>query len=101
MPLLTRIGQALHDEPGDVMVNGYTDNQPIHTVQFPSNWQLVAGARRGGGQGAGGAASRPDRPVQRRGQGRRRPAGAQHHGRRTRSSNRRTEIVLLRTSRLP
>ena len=22
------------------MVNGYTDNQPIHTVQFPSNWQL-------------------------------------------------------------
>ena len=23
-----------------MLVNGYTDNQPIHTVQFPSNWQL-------------------------------------------------------------
>jgi len=40
LPLLTRIGNALQDEKGDVQVNGYTDNQPIHTVQFPSNWQL-------------------------------------------------------------
>jgi type VI secretion system protein ImpK len=23
-----------------VTVDGYTDNQPIHTVQFPSNFQL-------------------------------------------------------------
>ena len=23
-------------------VDGYTDNQPIHTVQFPSNYQLSA-----------------------------------------------------------
>ena len=23
-------------------VDGYTDNQPIHTVQFPSNFQLSA-----------------------------------------------------------
>jgi type VI secretion system protein ImpK len=40
VPLLTRIGEALNDEKGGVVVNGYTDNQPIHTVQFPSNWQL-------------------------------------------------------------
>ena len=38
--LLERIGQALKVEKGSVQVIGYTDNQPIHTVQFPSNYQL-------------------------------------------------------------
>jgi len=40
VPLLERIGQALKRERGPVQVIGYTDNQPIHTVQFPSNYQL-------------------------------------------------------------
>jgi type VI secretion system protein ImpK len=40
LPLLARVGEGLNDEKGSVLVNGYTDNQPIHTVQFPSNWQL-------------------------------------------------------------
>ena len=35
-------GEALKAEKGPVTVNGYTDNQPIHTVQFPSNFQLSA-----------------------------------------------------------
>jgi type VI secretion system protein ImpK len=39
-PLLQRIGVALRTEPGSVDVVGYTDNQPIHTVAFPSNFQL-------------------------------------------------------------
>jgi type VI secretion system protein ImpK len=38
--LLARIGSALRDEKGPVQVIGYTDNQPIHTVRFPSNYQL-------------------------------------------------------------
>ncbi len=38
--LLERIGEALKAEKGPVDVVGYTDNQPIHTVQFPSNFQL-------------------------------------------------------------
>jgi type VI secretion system protein ImpK len=38
--LLERIGQALKAEKGPVQVIGYTDNQPIRTVQFPSNYQL-------------------------------------------------------------
>lgn len=38
--LMERIGQALKAEKGPVTVDGYTDNQPIHTVQFPSNFQL-------------------------------------------------------------
>ncbi len=39
-PLLERIGAALKQEPGKVQVIGYTDNQPIRTVRFPSNFQL-------------------------------------------------------------
>lgn len=38
--LLDRIGQALRDEPGDVMVAGHTDNVPIRSGRFPSNWHL-------------------------------------------------------------
>lgn len=40
LPLLARIGQALKTEPGPVTVAGYTDNQPIGTVRFPSNFKL-------------------------------------------------------------
>jgi type VI secretion system protein ImpK len=39
-PLLQRIGAALAARPGVVQVVGYTDNQPIDTIQFPSNFQL-------------------------------------------------------------
>ncbi len=39
-PLLARVGAALNTETGKVLVVGYTDDQPIHTVQFPSNYQL-------------------------------------------------------------
>ena len=39
-PLLRRVGVALRTEPGPVTVAGYTDTQPIHTVKFPSNFQL-------------------------------------------------------------
>jgi type VI secretion system protein ImpK len=39
-PLLVRIAQALHDTPGAVLITGHTDNQPIRTVRYPSNWHL-------------------------------------------------------------
>jgi type VI secretion system protein ImpK len=38
--LLQKIGTALGRETGTVVVTGYTDNQPIHTLQFPSNFEL-------------------------------------------------------------
>lgn len=28
--------------PNPIVVEGYTDNEPIHTAQFPSNWELSA-----------------------------------------------------------
>ncbi|SNB74741.1 type VI secretion system protein ImpK [Arboricoccus pini] len=38
--LLDRIGKALNDQPGDVLVTGHTDNVNIRTPAFPSNYQL-------------------------------------------------------------
>jgi type VI secretion system protein ImpK len=40
LPLLDRIGAALNDTPGLVQVTGHTDNQPIRSARFPSNWHL-------------------------------------------------------------
>jgi type VI secretion system protein ImpK len=42
--ILERIGTALKNERGQVQVIGYTDDRPIRTVEFPSNFQL-SGAR--------------------------------------------------------
>lgn len=38
--LLARLGNALNTLPGQIQVTGHTDNRRIHTVRFPSNWEL-------------------------------------------------------------
>ena len=40
--LLTAVAGSLKTlpEPFSIHLEGYTDNQPIHTAQFPSNWSL-------------------------------------------------------------
>ena len=38
--LLSRIGEGLEGEPGKILITGHTDNVPIRTVRFPSNWHL-------------------------------------------------------------
>lgn len=38
--LMQRIGEALARVGGSVIVSGYTDNTPIRTLRFPSNWHL-------------------------------------------------------------
>jgi type VI secretion system protein ImpK len=40
--LLERVAGALRNEGGTLRVIAYTDNQPVRTVQFPSNFQLSA-----------------------------------------------------------
>ncbi len=39
-PVVQRIGEELERVPGLVKVTGHTDNQPIRSVRFPSNWHL-------------------------------------------------------------
>ena len=99
LSLLDRIGTALQDEKGAVQINGYTDNQPIHTVQFPSNWQLSQSRADAVAKIVDQRLTDPKRvhPV---GKGDADPiaTNATAEGR---QMNRRTEIVLLKTASLP
>ncbi|HKY92268.1 MAG TPA: DotU family type VI secretion system protein [Nevskiaceae bacterium] len=40
LPLLDRIGAALNQVPGKVLIIGHSDNVPIRSMRFPSNWHL-------------------------------------------------------------
>ena len=40
LPTIARIGRALEDRAGTVRVVGHSDNVPISTARFPSNWEL-------------------------------------------------------------
>lgn len=40
LPLLMRIAAALNAVPGSIQITGHTDNRPIRSVRFPSNWHL-------------------------------------------------------------
>ena len=40
--VLTRVAQVIRSIPYQIQVNGFTDNVPIHTAQFQSNWALSA-----------------------------------------------------------
>jgi type VI secretion system protein ImpK len=39
-PVLKRIAEALAQVKGEVQVVGHSDNQPIRSLRFPSNWHL-------------------------------------------------------------
>lgn len=39
-PLIGRIQAALQAMPGPVLITGHTDNQPIRSLRYPSNWHL-------------------------------------------------------------
>lgn len=41
-PLIVRIADALNAVPGTIVVTGHTDDVPIRTARFPSNWELSA-----------------------------------------------------------
>ncbi|WP_404404377.1 flagellar motor protein MotS [Jeotgalibacillus malaysiensis] len=43
-PVLQEVGNLLEDIPNFVRIEGHTDNRPIQTAVYPSNWEL-SGAR--------------------------------------------------------
>ena len=98
-PLLARIGTALEDEKGRISVVGYTDNQPIHTARFPSNFELSLARAQAVAQVVETKLSNPKR-VKAIGRADADPlaSNATADGR---QKNRRTEIVLTRTSETP
>src|SRR5690606_2341687 len=40
LPVLSRVADALNATQGALLVTGHSDNVPIKTVRFPSNWEL-------------------------------------------------------------
>lgn len=40
VPVIEAVAGALNRLPGKVLVTGHTDDQPIRTLRFPSNWKL-------------------------------------------------------------
>ena len=78
------------------MVNGYTDDQPIHTARFPSNFEL---SQARADAVASQLRARLKDPKRMRAQGK---AQADPIGPNTtaegRAQNRRTEVVLIRAS---
>lgn len=96
-PLLNRIGQALRTEPGRVTVLGHSDNQPIRTVRFPSNFALSASRADAAKDIIAAAAGAPAR-FNAVGRADTEPlvSNATPEGRET---NRRIEVVLMRERR--
>ena len=43
IPILRKISEILRELPNTLHVEGYTDDRPIETSEFPSNWELSAG----------------------------------------------------------
>jgi len=43
-PILKLIGETTEDHAAEIVVAGHTDNVPINSVKYPSNWEL-SGAR--------------------------------------------------------
>lgn len=42
LPVLKRIGDSLAAVKGEVLITGHSDNQPIRSMRYPSNWHLSA-----------------------------------------------------------
>ena len=40
LPILAKVTEALREVSGQIRLEGHTDDTPIHSPKFPSNWQL-------------------------------------------------------------
>jgi type VI secretion system protein ImpK len=91
-PLFERIGAALNKVPGPVVVAGHTDNQPIRSLRFPSNWHLSKD-RAASVKALLGAAVKPER-LSAEGRADTEPV-SDNGSAEGRARNRRVEITLL------
>ncbi len=86
----------LHRVPNNIVVEGFTDNVPIDTAQFPSNWELSTGRAVTVVRFLIGAGIAPQR-LAATGYGQYRPV-APNNSPAHRQMNRRVNIVILRSS---
>jgi type VI secretion system protein ImpK len=97
VPMLQRIGEGLRTEPGRVMVIGHSDNQPIRTVRFPSNFHLSSARAEAAAAIIAAATGDPGRFTV-EGRADAEPI-ADNRTAEGREENRRIEVVLLRGTR--
>ena len=93
IPTLTRIAEALNTVKGSVVVTGYTDNVPIRTAQYPSNFHLSRDRAEHVKAILGRTVNEPSR-IRAQGLGESDPV-APNDTPENRARNRRVEIVLL------
>ena len=92
LPVLKRIGEALAAVKGEVLITGHSDNQPIRSMRYPSNWHLSA-ARADAVKSALAAQVEPAR-MRSDGKADAEPV-APNDNPTNRARNRRVEVVLL------
>lgn len=94
-PAAARIARLLEDEKGFIKVVGHTDNRPIKSVRFPSNWHLSLERAKAVAELLKKGISQPDR-LQVDGKGAEVPV-ASNDTSDGRSKNRRVEILIPRS----
>ncbi|MCB1791664.1 MAG: type IVB secretion system protein IcmH/DotU [Gammaproteobacteria bacterium] len=94
LPLLERITKALDTFPGKVVVSGHTDDIPIKTLRFPSNWHLSKARADAVLQIMSAASTDPAR-YESEGRGAREPL-VPNDSKANRAQNRRVEITLYK-----
>ena len=94
--LLAGLVPFLQSLPNPIVVEGYTDNEPIHTAQFPSNWELSAARAIGVVEFLVGKGISPPR-LSGVGYGQYHPI-VPNNSAANRQTNRRVNIVILRSN---
>ena len=92
-PVVNRIAQAMNNVSGKILVVGYSDNVPIRSARFASNYELSLERARSVQKMLQGSLSQPDR-VKAEGRGEINPV-APNTTPENRARNRRVEITLL------
>ena len=94
--ILRTISKTLKASRRDIMIEGHTDNTPIHTLQFPSNWELSTGRATNVVKWLITAAGLPPRRLSAAGYGEYYPL-VPNTTPENRAKNRRVDIVILRS----
>ncbi|MEW8462263.1 MAG: type VI secretion system protein TssL, long form, partial [Candidatus Thiodiazotropha endolucinida] len=94
LPLLKRIAAAMDQLQGEIVVEGHTDNIPIRSLRFPSNWHLSRARAESVAKIMASDLAKPGR-IQSIGRGSAEPLASNDTGE-GRARNRRVEITLIK-----
>lgn len=94
LPLLNKIASAMNQLDGDIQVVGHTDNVPIRSLRYPSNWHLSRARAESVAKILASDLSQPAR-IQSEGRGSAEPL-ASNDTKEGRARNRRVEITLIK-----